>query len=724
MFKTALILVSTTISLNSLAQSSDLESQEQSIEKIVVNGFKLKQTILETPNSVTVLSRELIKRANIEDLRDISKIAPNVSVNQIGQVGPTSISIRGIQSNPFVVNRVAVYVDGIPFRDPGTIQLNNIEQIEILRGPQSTLYGANANAGIIIINSQAPDGEEGGQIGLKLKAFEGRATQEVNGNIYANLNTNLSSIFNFRYEHGDSYVKNIASSIDEQGEINDLALSTRLRYQFNDDTQLNMMGIYNEIDAPGLYEQEFAPLDIDAYNALYAESFNAGLTVGDFEIANDAPKQTNSKEWALGLALEKDYDAGVFHVVSSYRNRDDESYGTDLDLTAAAFSAGGTQLKDIFWNLETRFNSAENEVVQWVIGLNYLYQERTRKLSTLIGPGNIDDFSPAPEQRFDTKDTAIFGQVIYPLTDQLNMTFGLRYELASREIEQDAGELDLGALGVFGFPEVAQSEQDKTLIPKFSLSYVFDNELSVYTTMTKGYLPGNYNLVVAGNGADIANEFGSYDKEQLWSYEIGSKGYLFQNKLFFSVAAFYIDANTWQENRILTDAEGRVLSTNLISSDAAIKSQGLEAELSGYLTKKLSINLGFGYTDAQYKDYPFTSTQNLKGNSVYLIPKFDAYLGLIYRFTDHWYVQADLQAIGKTPLNPEGTAVRDKQYIGGLSAGYETDKWSVSINVENISNQRYAAGQAYQNFLFGDDGNFYAPLASPRMIGLAVKMTF
>lgn len=215
------------------------------------------------------------------------------------------------------------------------------------------------------------------------------------------------------------------------------------------------------------------------------------------------------------------------------------------------------------------------------------------------------------------------------------MTFGLRYELASREIEQDEGELNLGSLGVFGFPDVAQSEQDKTLIPEFSLSYVFDNELSVYAAITKGYLPGNYNLVAAGNGADIANEFGRYDKEQLWSYEIGRKGYLFQNKLLFSVAAFYIDASAWQENRILTDAAGRVLSTNLISSDAAIKSQGLEAELSGYLTEKLSINLGLGYTDAQYKNYPFTSTQNLKGDSVYLIQKFDAYLGLIYRMTDH-----------------------------------------------------------------------------------------
>ena len=295
MFKKTLLLVSITTSLHSLADTDELANQQQSIERIVVSGSKIKQTILETPNSITVLNRDLIEKANISNLRDLSKIAPNVSVNQIGQVGATSISIRGVQSNPFVVNRVAVYVDGIPFRDPDTIQLNNVEQIEILRGPQSTLYGANANAGIIIINSQQPYGNQGGQIGFKLNTFEGRSTQQINGNVYGNLSENVSSIFNLRYESGDSYIKNIASSIGEEGEIKDLGLSSRIRYQISDDMLLNMIAIYNEIDAPGLYEQEFVPLDIDAYNTSYSQWSNNGLQIGRFEITNDAPKKTNEK---------------------------------------------------------------------------------------------------------------------------------------------------------------------------------------------------------------------------------------------------------------------------------------------------------------------------------------------------------------------------------------------------------------------------------------------
>ena len=230
--------------------------------------------------------------------------------------------------------------------------------------------------------------------------------------------------------------------------------------------------------------------------------------------------------------------------------------------------------------------------------------------------------------------------------------------------------------------------------------------------------------MAAGNSTNITEEFGSYKKEQLWSYEIGSKAYLFDNRLFFSAAVFYIDASSWQENRILTDDEGRVLSTNLISSEAAMTSKGFEVELSGQLTDKISISLGLGYTDAKYQDYPFSTNKNLAGNSVYLIPKFDGYLGLTYQATEHWYIQADIQAIGKTPLNPEGTAERDNIYLGGFSAGYKTDNWSAAVYAENISNKRYAAGQAYLNFLFGDDGNFYSPLGSPRIIGVSAKMHF
>ncbi|MEM9161064.1 MAG: TonB-dependent receptor plug domain-containing protein, partial [Verrucomicrobiota bacterium] len=106
------------------------------LESVVVKGSRSDQLLLDTPNSITIIDRQTIQESGITNLRDIDDFAPNVSINQIGQVGGNFISIRGIESNPFIVNRTAVYIDGIPFREPDTVNIRNAEQIEILRGPQ------------------------------------------------------------------------------------------------------------------------------------------------------------------------------------------------------------------------------------------------------------------------------------------------------------------------------------------------------------------------------------------------------------------------------------------------------------------------------------------------------------------------------------------------------------------------------------------------------------
>lgn len=693
------------------------------LEEVVVLGTKMERSLMDTPNSVTVIDSELVKRANINNLRDLDRFAPNVSTNQIGQVGATSISIRGIQSNPFVVNRVAVYVDGIPLRDPETVRLNNVEQIEILRGPQSTLYGANANAGIIVITSVKPEDEFNGSVGLTYNQFEGRNTFDLSGYAEGALTESLSGSFSVNLEQGDSYIKNISSSINEPGEIKDLSINARTYYQVSDSSHLNVIAGYNKTEAPGLYEQEFPALNRSLYNSQYSQ-FNREKLVGDFEIANDAPKDTDEKEWVLGLAFQHQFNAFTLDVDASYRDKKDQSYGTDLDLTGAAFSAGGTKVEDQFSNLEFRLSSKNGEHFDWVVGGSYIEHRRSRVLSTLIGPGGLQDFSSAPEQRFETRDSSIFGQVLVPLTEQLKLSVGLRYENSERVTEQDEGQLDLGPIGIFGFPAVVDSKKEGVLIPKVSLSYQFAPDASVYATAAKGYLPGGYNLVAAGNGSDIANRFGAYDKETLWSYELGVKTYFYDNRIFLSGAIFYIDAPSWQENRILTDDNGRVLSTNLISSAAAITSKGAELEISADVTDKLRVNLGVGYSDAEYKDYPFSSTQNLAGKKVYLIPEFDVNAAVSYSFSDNWTAYVNVTGTGETPLNPAGETVRDTLVVADAGVSYETGNWLGSVFIENITNKRYAAGQAYQNFLLGDDGNYYAPLAAPRIIGVKTEFKF
>jgi iron complex outermembrane receptor protein len=697
------------------------QSSADSIQEIIVTGSKMEQSLKNAPMSVTVFDRETIEKAGMKTLRDIDDYAPNVSITQIGQVGGTYISIRGIESNPFILNRTAVYVDGIPYRDPDMMRLHDANQIEILRGPQGTLYGSNADAGLIVISTKTPTDEFAASVGGGVKSFGNGQTYSLNSSISGGIADHLTAIMNVEYEKGDSYIRNVASSLGLEGEIENIALSGKLRYEPSLNTQLDVVAFYNELNAPGLYEQEFPALDVDVYNAVYGEAFNGGIQVGDFELVNDAPKKTHENEWSIGAALRHDFTNFTWHVSGTYRTEDEETYGTDLDLTAAALSAGAGDGTNTYWNIESRLAASDAANVDWVIGATFYKDKKSRTLGTLVGPGSYDDFNRAPEQRTNSQDWAVFGQLVVPLTDRLNVSGGLRFEHAKRIWQQDEGALDLGSLGVFAYPAVDETSSNDAWVPKFSIDYALTQEMHIYASATKGYLPGGFNIVAADQGSDIVNEFGPYGAEKLWSYEVGAKGHFMDGKMFASAAVFYIDAQSWQEYNILTAPNGQVLSTSLITSNAAIESKGFEIEVIASPTDALSIATGFGYIDATYSDYVFSPTQDFTDNKVKLVPEFDFTLNATYAFAEGWYLRSEAQAIGQTPLNRENTASRDTVWLFGVSAGYETEQWSIRGYAKNLTNERYAAGLAYLNFLFGDDGTFYAPLANPRVIGLELS---
>ncbi|MEM9421207.1 MAG: TonB-dependent receptor [Pseudomonadota bacterium] len=687
-------------------------------------GSKTNQSLKEAPMSVTVLDSATLDRAGVTNIRDIDDLAPNVSISQLGQTGGSYITIRGIESNPFIVNRAAVYVDGIPYREADDLKLRNAKQVEILRGPQSALYGANANAGVIVITTRTPKEELSGEIEAGYSAFEGRGIYNIGGFISGGLAPGLTGLINIDYENGDSFVRNIASSIGEKGELAELNVSSKLRYAFGDSGQLEFTGFYNELDAPGLYEQEFPALDFDGYNSLYGASFNNGLKVGEFEFANDAPKLTNDKEWGFGATFGQSLGAFQIDAIAAYRNVEEESFGTDLDLTGTAFTAGGGEGENKMWHAEVRLSNDADSIFDWLIGTSYYKQDRVRTLSTLIGPGGLDDYVRAPEQGASAEDIAVFGQVIVPIIDRLKLTGGLRYEHASGKIDQDEGLLNLGPFLSFSFPRVDESFENDIWLPKLSLSYQLTSAWQTYATAAKGYLPGGYNLVAAGQGDAVSEEFGQYEPEELWSYEVGGKGVLLDGAAFLSGAIFFVDASSWQEVSVLTAPDGSVLSTALISSNASLESKGFEVEIALDPTDNLELSFGLGYTDAEYKTYKFSEDKEFSGNKVKLVPEFDLSLGATYHFNERWYIRSDTRAIGETPLNAENTAIRDTTWLFDASVGYQTDDWSIRAFVENATEERYAAGQAYQNFLFGDDGLFYAPLAQPRSIGHEVSKKF
>jgi iron complex outermembrane receptor protein len=223
-------------------------------------------------------------------------------------------------------------------------------------------------------------------------------------------------------------------------------------------------------------------------------------------------------------------------------------------------------------------------------------------------------------------------------------------------------------------------------------------------------------------GAEL--DFGRYGKEVLWSYEVGAKAELLDRTLFIAGAAFLIDAPNWQEFNVLTTPTGEILSTNLITSNAAIRSQGFEVELQARPVDGLEFSLGAGYIDATYRRFQFSPTQDFAGNRVKLVPEIDVTSTIRYQHSSGWFLRGEARLSGRTALNPENTLFQNGVAVFGAQAGYENDRMTIRAFGSNLSNLRYFAGQAYTNFAFGNDGTFYAPLAPPRVVGVEAELRF
>ncbi|MAF63337.1 MAG: TonB-dependent receptor [Blastomonas sp.] len=716
-----LALFSSVSSAAALAQSVPPEPRsDTSKEEIVVTATRQSTRLADAPVAATVLTEQFIRDARIDSLRQIDDYIPNVQFNQTGQVGGTYVTIRGIESNPFIVNRAAVYVDGIPFRKLREQTLGTVEQIEVLRGPQGTLYGANTESGLIVIRTRQPS-----------EAFEGEVTGSgfgfgngLGGDVRLAMGgplikDRLTASMVASYSHANSFVRNIGSSIGEEGQLSEAFVQGKLRWTPSAAVMLDLLAQTSILRAPGLYEQEFLPIDRNVYNRNYAQAFNGGRRAGRFTLINDAPKRTAEDEVLLAGNLNVDFGGAVLDFNASWRQLDVNSQGTDLDLTALPDAAGANRDDETFWNFEARLASPAGARVQWVAGLNHYRSSEGQILATLAGPGGLDDYVPAPLQATRSRDYAVFGQITVPLLANVRLTAGARYERAEREKVQEAGVLDLGPFGQFQFPAEDLSRTFEEFLPKVSLDWRPGDALLIYASAAKGWIPGGFNLGAASSA--VTRDFSGFGAETLWSYEVGAKLELLDRRLLVSGAVFHIDANNWQEFNVLVNDQGQAISTNLITSDANVRSRGFELEVTGKPSTTLELAASLGYVDSTYTDYRFSATQDFTGNRVRLVPEYDASLSASWRPWKGLLLRGELAASGSTPLNPENTAFQDAVVLIGGQIGWEAEHWTARIYVENLTDERVFNTNAFANFAFGNDGTLYAGVAPPRVVGLQIS---
>lgn len=236
-------LLLTGAAMPAYAQTSS--PQESTVlEEIVVTGTRQDTRLADTPVAVTVLSEDFIRDARIESVRDIDDYVPNVQFNQLSQIGSTFVTIRGIESNPFIVNRAAVYVDGIPFREVQDQSLGFIEQVEVLRGPQGTLYGSNTESGLIVIRTRMPTDSFEMDASLTGTFFGNGEGIDARFAAGGPLTSTLAGSVVVTHEEADSFLRNIASSIGEPGYLQNSFVEGKLRWNPTERLTIDLLSYY------------------------------------------------------------------------------------------------------------------------------------------------------------------------------------------------------------------------------------------------------------------------------------------------------------------------------------------------------------------------------------------------------------------------------------------------------------------------------------------------
>ncbi|MEM9386766.1 MAG: TonB-dependent receptor [Pseudomonadota bacterium] len=715
------------------------------LENIIVTGTKQDTTLQDADVAVTVIGEQALRDARVTDIRRLDDLAPNVQFNDSSPLGAVYVSIRGVESNPFIVNRAAVYIDGIPFRELSNSVLTQLESVEVLRGPQSTLYGANTESGLILINTRPPSDQFESNIAVTGSTFDTGEAFQAEGYLGGPLVKDvLAGSVAARYSDRDYFLENIGATPQGPGQIDELFVQGRLRWTPTDAFTLRATAYVIDTDAPGIYRFDGFPVDLERYNAVYSDGIlfdpnnpfspfpaNGELRAGDFSFVHDAPKRAQIEEVVTGLNANYVTAVGEIDFSLSYRSEDIDDRGFDIDNTNGPFLAGTQIDSNELVNAELRLSSPADRPFRYTIGASVYSEEESLILGSLVGPGGLDDFNFSPEQGLNSDDLGIFGSLSYTPASlpRLTGTVGIRYDRAKRETTQQAGELDLG-FSVFVFDELALEDTFDAVLPRFALRYEPSDTLTLYASVAKGYLPGGFNLTAAQDG--FQDDVIRYESEELWSYEAGVKWQEPAGKAFFAGAIFYIEADNYQEISALLDEAGNVVSTSFIGSDAAIESYGIEFEGSWQPIDRLQLTANFGWVEAQYTEFARGSAAQVVGNPVKLVPQYDANISARYAFGNGLFLRGEVNFIGETALDEGDRSgftrgaldVQEAVEVFGLQLGYERDSWSLRLFAENLTDVRRISGGGFPNAFFPVDGQLFGAVDAPRVVGVELALSY
>jgi len=743
--KLLLAILVSAFTLPVLAQTSTEETL--TLEEVIVTAQKREQNLQDVPIAISVVSSADIEAAGFTDLSNITRAVPNLAY--VEETSPIFVeyTIRGFSStsnNAGVDPGVGVYVDGVYLGRGIAFDgvLMDIERIEVLKGPQGTLFGKNTAIGAISIVTRKPQAETEAMVEVQAGNFDLRqARAYLNG---ALVEDTLFAKLAVNYLKRDGYINNT-----EGGTLNDRdTLGARAQFLWTPSSNFESLFTLEASRDRGV--ANYTPL-----------TFNEPATADDFTYDISIPQETvgTTERDMFSASLQLDWDMNDYGFVSlsSYRAVD-SFFETDQDYSLFDALVVSRREDQTQFSQEFRIASTGDGPLTWVAGVYYFGQDVDSTSLATIGsdflwaglglipfvgsglcPEILGDIGPPfgvlPCSvdlivEADVKSTtyAAFASFTYEFTDSLSFTGGLRYTKEKKELDYSQSSDDpVLAFVLGGFPPIPlfnDSFSDSEPSGDASLVYKLSEDTSTYVKYSHGFKAGGYNATLSSGVSQI-----KFDPEFIDSYELGLKSSLLDNRLRLNVAAFYMEFDDQQVQQF-------VPGVGFVQSNAGkATSKGFEIELTALLADGWDLAASLGYADATYDEFftgEFDENGNpidFAGNDLPAAPKNTANVSTQYRFgmadqVDMFmrgevsYQSSRFSDAANTPEFKVDSFTLVSARIGVASP---TDSWSVSLWANNLFEEEVYAYISPQNWPW--PGRIIPPI-NPRTYGVEARFRF
>lgn len=704
------------LSIALFAGISSVQAEEVNLPSMIVGADFRPATALNTPISLTTIDSEIIEARGAQHLEDVLNLAPNVNVASGASRGQY-FQIRGIGErsefkaplNP----SVGLYIDGIDLsRSGGAATLFDIEQVEILRGPQGTLYGANALAGLINLQSKQPTEDLDIHVETGIASYNTKNVGVAVGG--ALVENTLLGRFSIYSHQSDGYMDNAFLGKDDTQDQDEITARAHLKWLVNNnltvDLNLLHLDIDNGYDAFTLDNTRNSHADQPGSDAQETDAF---ALKADWRV-NDKVQLKSTLTYSQS-DLDYSYDDDW-----SYKNEFpidatcvDSDY--DNDAWSCPYSGVDEYLRERenvsveIIALSNEHGKIFNDTTDWSFGI--YYADQSQDLDRTYFWNAIDSDYSEPYSylnEYDTQNSAVFGQLDTHINEKLTLITGLRIENWEAKFTDSEG-LD--------------TEVDEVLFGgKIGLNYMVKPDHMLFTTLSRGYKAGGINTE-----PELSEDLRSFDSEYSWTIETGLKSAWLEGDLITNVTAFYTlrkDAQLKGSIEVPKDPGPGSDFIDYFANADKVTNVGIEADLDWLINRQYRLLASVGLLDAVMDDYEnpelLAEGISLSGRRIAHAPAYQFNLGGEYYISNHWTFRVNAEGRDEFFFSNSHNAKSTSYVLFNSSLDYAKGNWKVSLWGRNLFDKDYDT----RGFYFGIDpsteytANTYTQKGAPRVVGL------